>query len=64
MGEAIRRLLASVRQDERGVSAVEYALIISMVVLAVFGAISALGSSTSGTWNDVSTQFTKSNGGS
>jgi pilus assembly protein Flp/PilA len=41
-------------QDERGVSAVEYGLIIALIVLAMVAALSQVASATTALWNNVS----------
>lgn len=46
----LRKLLG----DRRGATAVEYGLILTMVVLAAFGAIRALAGTTTGMWDNVS----------
>lgn len=48
----LRKLLG----DRRGATAVEYGLILAVVVLAAFGAIQELAGTTTGMWNDVSTK--------
>jgi pilus assembly protein Flp/PilA len=40
--------------DQRGATAVEYGLIISLVVLAMVGALMQVADTTTGMWNDVS----------
>ena len=40
--------------DRRGATAVEYGLILAMVVLAMFGALQALADTTTKIWGDVS----------
>ncbi|OAN53627.1 Flp family type IVb pilin [Sphingobium sp. TCM1] len=44
---------------ERGATAVEYALIIAMVVLAMTAALSNVADRTIGMWNNVATEVTK-----
>ncbi len=41
--------------DERGATAVEYALILALIFLAVVGAVSGVASTTIEMWNNVST---------
>lgn len=41
-------------RNNNGATAVEYGLILALVVLACVGAITGLGGSTSGMWNNVS----------
>jgi pilus assembly protein Flp/PilA len=40
-------------RDSRGASAVEYGLILSLVFLAVMGAIAGLGSAVQSRWNNI-----------
>ncbi|KQN04758.1 pilus assembly protein [Sphingobium sp. Leaf26] len=44
---------------ERGATAVEYALIIAMVVLAMIAALNNVANKTTGMWNNVATEVTK-----
>jgi pilus assembly protein Flp/PilA len=48
-----RRLL-KILQDERGVSAVEYGLIVALIVLAMIAGLSQVATATTGMWNNVS----------
>lgn len=50
------RPISTLRRDERGASAVEYALILALIVLAMIGALMSVASTTTGMWNSVSTQ--------
>jgi pilus assembly protein Flp/PilA len=52
--QSFRKLLAS----ERGASAVEYGLIIALVVLAVIGAISGVATKTNAMWLKISNEVT------
>ncbi len=49
----MRRLMRFL-EDERGVSAVEYGLIIALVVLAMIAGLSQVATTTTGMWNNVS----------
>ncbi|WP_028055661.1 Flp family type IVb pilin [Sphingobium bisphenolivorans] len=40
---------------ERGATAVEYGLILALLVLAILSAVSSFGTKTSGMWNNVAT---------
>jgi pilus assembly protein Flp/PilA len=40
-------------RDERGATAIEYALIASLIGLVIIGAVSAIGDSLNGAFNDV-----------
>lgn len=53
---ALARQLLRLAHDDRGATAVEYGLILALVVLAVIGSIQALANTTIGMWNDVSTK--------
>jgi pilus assembly protein Flp/PilA len=46
----LRKLLA----DRRGATAVEYGLILAMIVLAMFAALQSLAGATTAMWSDVS----------
>lgn len=52
MADLLRKLL----NDRRGATAVEYGLIISLVILAMVGGLSAFAGTTIEMWNDVATQ--------
>jgi len=41
-------------RDERGATAIEYGLIIAMIVLAMFASLSQVARVTTGMWNNVS----------
>ena len=49
-------ILKQLRADQRAATAVEYGLIIAMIVLAMFAGLQAVGSTTAGMWNNVSTK--------
>ena len=57
-----RRTSTRLLKDERGATAVEYALIISLVVLAMISALTATAGSTVTLWNGVSTKVQENNG--
>ena len=50
------RRLAKLSRDERGATAVEYGLIISMIVLAMVGALVQVAGVTGNMWNSVSSR--------
>lgn len=54
LGQA-QRLLA----DRRGATALEYGLIVSLVVIAIVAAIAAVGTATGNMWNTVSARITR-----
>lgn len=51
----IRRLIAS----NKGATAVEYGLIVAMIVIAIMGALGTVASKTNVMWGNVSNQVTK-----
>lgn len=55
MRAPVRTFLALVR-DSRAATAVEYGFILALIVLAIIGALTALGGVTSGMWNKISTK--------
>lgn len=50
------RLLKHLRDDERGATAIEYALIISLIFLAMAGALANVADTTTNMWNNVSSE--------
>ena len=61
----MRRLLSFVHRiavEQRAASAVEYGLILAMIVLAMFGALKATATSTISLWNLVDSKVAQSNG--
>jgi pilus assembly protein Flp/PilA len=56
MGFRLSRLV----RDERGATAVEYGLIISMIVLAMIGALGGVAETTINMWNHVSDEVISS----
>ena len=55
--EFIRR--STLLRSERGATAVEYGLIIAMIVLAMIAALNNVATRTTSMWNNVSTEVTK-----
>jgi pilus assembly protein Flp/PilA len=51
----VKRLLARLQKDEAGVTAVEYALIVALVSIALIGGARLLGSQVSTTFNTAKT---------
>ena len=47
--------LSRLARDQRGATAVEYALIISLIVIAIVTALRGVADTTIGMWNNVST---------
>lgn len=50
----ILRRMRSFWRDRRGATAIEYGLIMTLVVVAIIASITALGSTTSDLWNGIS----------
>ena len=50
------RLIERLVQDERGATAIEYGLIISLIVIAMISALGNVANSTIGMWNNVSNE--------
>jgi pilus assembly protein Flp/PilA len=44
------RMLRRMRSDKRGATAIEYGLIVSLIVVAIIGALSNLGGGAGGMW--------------
>ena len=55
---AIRATLRRLLAGERGATAIEYGLIASLIVIAMMGALAALGGGAGGMWTDVSAEVT------
>ncbi|HTN16012.1 MAG TPA: Flp family type IVb pilin [Sphingomonadaceae bacterium] len=49
-------LLKAILADTQGATAVEYGLIVSLIVIAIVGALQGVGGSNGGLWGDVSTK--------
>ena len=50
---AIRRTLRRLRTDQKGATAIEYGLIAALIVVAMMGALSALGGGAGGMWTNI-----------
>jgi pilus assembly protein Flp/PilA len=53
---ALIHALRALSRADRGATAVEYGLILAMIVLAMMGALSLFGNTATSMWNNVSTQ--------
>lgn len=53
----MRKARQNIQQSERGATAVEYGLICALIVIAMMGALTTLGSKTVGKWNNVAAEF-------
>ena len=49
-------ILARLLRDTRGATAVEYGLILAMIVLAMFGALQSVGTQTGSMWSNISSK--------
>jgi pilus assembly protein Flp/PilA len=52
----VRAFLHRIRSCKKGATAVEYGLILAMVVLAMIGALSNVASKTNGMWTNVANE--------
>ena len=50
------RRLTKLRSDSKAATAVEYALILALIVLAMLAALTGVASATIGMWNNVASQ--------
>ena len=50
---AIRKLMRTLRADDRGATAVEYGLIAALIVVAMIGGLNALGGGANGMWGKI-----------
>jgi len=56
----MKNWLGEIIRDERGATAIEYGLIVSLIVIAMVGALAVLADTTGGMWNDVSNNVSDS----
>jgi pilus assembly protein Flp/PilA len=52
-------MLRRMRSDKRGATAIEYGLIVSLIVVAIIGALSNLGGGAGGMWGKLDAEVTK-----
>ena len=50
-------MIQGIRADRRGVTALEYGLIASLIAVVIVGAVTTLGKNLSGTFNTISAQL-------
>lgn len=55
----MKRLHQRLSEDQRGASAVEYGLIVSLIVLAMIGALIQFADTSIKMWNDISVKVVK-----
>ena len=59
---SLRRLGRALLRDSRGGTAIEYGLILALVVLAMFAALLALANETTGMWRDIDVKVRTASG--
>ncbi len=57
---AMKKWLEKIARDERGATAIEYGLIVSLIVIAMVGALAVLGDTTGNLWSNVSNEVSDS----
>jgi pilus assembly protein Flp/PilA len=60
MGPGMLELIRRIEKCEQGATAVEYGLIVSLIVLAMLGSLGSVAEKTQGLWNNTSTKITSS----
>lgn len=55
----VTRTITRVWRDPRAATAIEYGLILALVVIAIFVGVTALGNSNTDLWNKVATRVTR-----
>lgn len=53
----MRRFMHRLLWEEDGPTAVEYAVLLALILMVIIGAIGAVGSQTGGLWGDIETDF-------
>ena len=54
----LHRIVSKVIRSQRGASAVEYGMILALIVLVIFVALQAVAGHTVGMWKDIETKTT------
>lgn len=57
----MKNWLGKIIGDERGATAIEYGLIVSLIVISMVGALAILGNTTTTMWNDISNEVSAGN---
>ena len=57
IGVAMQSTLTSVKDDEKGATAVEYGLIVGLIAVVIIGAVGTLGGTLLGWFNDINGQL-------
>ncbi len=55
--DAIRTKFLTLCADRRGATAIEYGLIVALIVVAMMGGLELLGGGTSGMWTKINNSF-------
>jgi len=58
MNMRLHCIVSKVMRSQRGASAIEYGMIVAMIVLVIFVALQAVAGHTVGMWNDIETKTT------
>lgn len=53
----LKQLLAGLRRDDRGATAIEYGLIAALIAVVIIGAVTALGTGLDATFTSISNQL-------
>ncbi|WAT18558.1 Flp family type IVb pilin [Aurantiacibacter sp. MUD11] len=59
-----KRIIYRLLRDTRGATAIEYGLIISLIVIAMISAMQGFANSTISMWDNVETEYETANSGS
>lgn len=54
------KIMRAISRDSRGATAVEYGLILALLVIAMMASLSQVASTTSGMWNNIADTASKS----
>jgi pilus assembly protein Flp/PilA len=57
--KAIQKSVRALASDNRGATAVEYGLIVALIVIAMAGGLSTLGGGATGMWTKIQTEMQK-----
>ena len=55
---AVRTMGRKLRSDKRGVTVIEYGLIVALIAIAIMGALRSLGGGAGGMWSELSNRVT------
>ena len=60
MEQIMAKILCAILRDSKGATAVEYALILALIVVAMIGSLNTFATKTIGMWNNVADIVNKS----